>query len=147
MTSVQHNVAQHPAYMMGVEVSASYSNRFSCILASVPFHPARSTPKPIVYGPQTARVIDESASGSSEEIWPDKYGRVRVRFPWDREAEYACWVRVAQPWAGNMWGHQWIPRVGDEVVVTFLEGDPDCPLIVGSVYNSDQHASVLAARQ
>ncbi len=136
MTSVQHNVAQHPAYMMGVEVSASYSNRFSCILASVPFHPARSTPKPIVYGPQTARVIDESASGSSEEIWPDKYGRVRVRFPWDREAEYACWVRVAQPWAGNMWGQQWIPRVGDEVVVTFLEGDPDCPLIVGSVYNS-----------
>jgi type VI secretion system secreted protein VgrG len=122
--------------MMGVEVPAFYSNTFSCILASVPFRPARATPEPIVYGPQTARVIDESASGSSEEIWPDKYGRVRVRFPWDREAKYACWVRVAQPWAGNMWGHQWIPRVGDEVVVTFLEGDPDCPLIVGSVYNS-----------
>jgi type VI secretion system secreted protein VgrG len=89
-----------------------------------------------VYGPQTARVIDENPE-PQEEIWPDKYGRVRVRFPWDREAKYACWIRVAQPWAGNMWGHQWIPRVGDEVVVTFLEGDPDCPLIVGSVYNSD----------
>ncbi len=137
LTSVQHSAVQHPAYMGGVEVAAFYDNSFSCIPASVPFHPPRDTPEPIVYGPQTARVIDESASGSTEEIWPDKYGRVRVRFPWDREAKYACWIRVAQPWAGNMWGHQWIPRVGDEVVVTFLEGDPDCPLIVGSVYNSD----------
>jgi type VI secretion system secreted protein VgrG len=137
LIAVQHNVVQHPAYMPGVEVAAFYDNSFSCIPASVIFHPARDTPRPIVYGPLTARVIDESASGSSEEIWPDKYGRVRVRFPWDREAKYACWIRVAQPWAGNMWGHQWIPRIGDEVVVTFLEGDPDCPLIVGSVYNSD----------
>jgi type VI secretion system secreted protein VgrG len=59
-----------------------------------------------------------------KEIWPDKFGRVRVRFPWDREAKYACWLRVVQPWAGK----QWVPRVGDEVAVTFLEGDPDVPV-------------------
>jgi type VI secretion system secreted protein VgrG len=136
LTSIHHNAVQHPAFRAGAVVLAYYNNAFTCILASVPFLPARTTPKPIVYGPQTARVIDENPE-PQEEIWPDKYGRVRVRFPWDREAKYACWIRVAQPWAGNMWGHQWIPRVGDEVVVTFLEGDPDCPLIVGSVYNSD----------
>jgi type VI secretion system secreted protein VgrG len=136
LTSIQHHAVQHPAYLTGNEVPSFYHNAFSSMPASVPFLPARVTPKPIVHGPQTARVIDESPSGTSEEIWPDKYGRVRVRFPWDREAKYACWIRVAQPWAGNMWGHQWIPRVGDEVVVTFLEGDPDCPLIVGSVYNA-----------
>ena len=137
LTSVNHNAVQHPAYINTVPGVAFYSNEFDCIPASVPFLPPRTTPKPIVHGPQTARVIDESESGATEEIWPDKYGRVRVRFPWDREAKYACWIRVAHAWAGNMWGHQWIPRVGDEVVVTFLEGDPDCPLIVGSVYNAD----------
>jgi type VI secretion system secreted protein VgrG len=136
LTSIHHHAMQHPAYRAGAVVPTFYNNAFACILASVPFLPARTTGKPIVYGPQTARVIDENPE-PQEEIWPDKYGRVRVRFPWDREAKYACWIRVAQPWAGNMWGHQWIPRVGDEVVVTFLEGDPDCPLIVGSVYNSD----------
>jgi type VI secretion system secreted protein VgrG len=136
LTSVQLNVVQSPTYVNNVPVE-SYKNDFVCIPASVPFLPPLTTPKPIVHGPQTARVIDESDSGSTEEIWPDKYGRVRVRFPWDREAKYACWIRVAHAWAGNMWGHQWIPRVGDEVVVTFLEGDPDCPLIVGSVYNAD----------
>jgi type VI secretion system secreted protein VgrG len=136
LTAVQHNAVQHPAYLTDAAVPAFYNNAFSCMPAAVPFLPVRATPKPIVHGPQTARVIDESPSGSAEEIWPDKYGRVRVRFPWDREAKYGCWIRVAQAWAGNMWGHQWIPRVGDEVVVTFLEGDPDCPLIVGSVYNA-----------
>jgi type VI secretion system secreted protein VgrG len=136
LISVQHHAVQHPAYQTDAEVPAFYNNAFSAIPASVPFLPEQATAKPIVHGPQTARVIDESPSGSTEEIWPDKYGRVRVRFPWDREAKSACWIRVAQPWAGNMWGHQWIPRVGDEVVVTFLEGDPDCPLIVGSVYNA-----------
>jgi type VI secretion system secreted protein VgrG len=81
-------------------------------------------------------VVDENPE-PVEEIWPDKYGRVRVRFSWDREGKSACWVRVGQPWAGKAWGQQWIPRVGDEVIVSFLEGDPDCPLIVGSVYNHD----------
>lgn len=136
LTSVHHHVVQRPPYDNTTEIPNYYTNGFTCIPASVQFEPSENTPKPIVHGPQTARVIDENPE-PKEEIWPDKYGRVRVRFPWDREAKYACWVRVAQPWAGKMWGHQWIPRVGDEVVVTFLEGDPDCPLIVGSVYNAD----------
>lgn len=136
VTSVHHHAIQHPVYLTDKREDHFYHNGFTCVPASVPFRPPRTTAKPIVYGPQTARVIDENPE-PQEEIWPDKYGRVRVRFPWDREAKYACWIRVSQPWAGNMWGHQWIPRVGDEVVVTFLEGDPDCPLIVGSVYNAD----------
>jgi type VI secretion system secreted protein VgrG len=136
LTAIHHHAIQHPAYKMELYSDIWYTNGFSSILASVQFRPECITPKPIVHGPQTARVIAENLE-SQEEIWPDKFGRVRVIFPWDRKAEYACWIRVAQPWAGNMWGHQWIPRVGDEVVVTFLEGDPDCPLIVGSVYNAD----------
>ena len=136
LTSVHHHLVQHPTYLTNDAVRSFYHNAFSCIPAATPFRPEETTEKPIVHGPQTARVIDENPE-PKEEIWPDKYGRVRVRFPWDRKAKYACWIRVAQPWAGKMWGHQWIPRVGDEVVVTFLEGDPDCPLIVGSVYNAD----------
>ncbi len=95
------------------------------------------TGRSIISGLQSAFVIDESPAGNSEEIWPDKYGRVRVRFHWDRDAKYACWLRVVQPWAGKQWGHQWIPRVGDEVAVSFFEGDPDLPVIVGSMYNAD----------
>ncbi|MDQ2773716.1 MAG: type VI secretion system tip protein VgrG [Acidobacteriota bacterium] len=137
LTSVSHKARQSPGYVTdGAIGGPAYSNSFACIPASVPFVPTRSTPKPIAPGPQTARVIDGNPE-PTEEIWPDKYGRVRVRFPWDREAKNACWIRVAQPWAGRGWGHQWIPRVGDEVVVSFLEGDLDRPIIIGSVYNGD----------
>jgi type VI secretion system secreted protein VgrG len=113
-----------------------YKNSFRAIPATRIFAPA-IRPHPGIPGLQTAFVIDESPSGNTEEIWPDKYGRVRVRFHWDREAKYACWLRVVQPWAGKQWGQLWIPRVGDEVAVTYLEGDPDCPVVVGSIYNSD----------
>jgi type VI secretion system secreted protein VgrG len=94
--------------------------------------------KPVIPGPQTARVVGPT----DEEIWTDKYGRIRVQFPWDRDKEpkdedRSCWVRVAHPWAGNRWGAIHIPRVGSEVVVEFLEGDPDRPLVTGSVYNAD----------
>jgi type VI secretion system secreted protein VgrG len=115
---------------------AAYANSFTAIPAAVPFVPPRVTRRSIVHGLQTAFVIDESPSGNTEEIWPDKYGRVRVRFHWDREATSACWLRVVQPWAGKAWGQQWIPRVGDEVAVTFLEGDPDCPVVMGGIYNA-----------
>src|SRR5262249_58603542 len=77
-----------------------------------------------------------------EEIFTDKYGRVKVQFHWDRQGKYdassSCWVRVAQPWAGKRWGAFFWPRIGQEVVVDFIEGDPDQPIIVGSVYNADQ---------
>jgi len=93
--------------------------------------------KPVVRGPQTARVVGPAG----EEIWTDKYGRIKLQFHWDREGVFdensSCWVRVAQTWAGNRWGAIHIPRVGQEVVVEFLEGDPDRPLVTGSVYNAD----------
>ena len=134
VVAMSHSALQHPDYLTEGRIGEGYANTFNVIEASVQFNPLRTTPKPVVYGPQTAVVVDENPT-PSEEIWPDKYGRVRVRFRWDRENKSACWVRVGQAWAGQAWGYHWIPRIGDEVIVTFLEGDPDCPLIVGSVYN------------
>jgi type VI secretion system secreted protein VgrG len=102
------------------------------------FRPVRLTPHPFVQGPQTAVVVGPSG----EEIWTDKYGRVKVQFHWDRygkrDENSSCWVRVSHPWAGSNWGMVAIPRIGQEVVVDFLEGDPDQPLITGRVYNADQ---------
>jgi type VI secretion system secreted protein VgrG len=138
LTSVQHTGVQSPGYVTEFAPPEPYKNTFASVPAEVPYRPLQRTPKPVVHGLQTARVVDErSTGGAAEEIWPDKFGRVRVQFHWDRDAKFSCWLRVAQPWAGKGWGWQWIPRVGDEVVVDFLEGDPDCPLIVGSVYNSE----------
>jgi len=102
-----------------------------------PYRSSRITPKPVVQGPQTAIVVGKSG----EEIWPDKYGRVKVQFHWDRYGKLnetsSCWVRVAQLWAGKTWGGIHIPRIGQEVIVEFLEGDPDRPIITGRVYNAD----------
>jgi type VI secretion system secreted protein VgrG len=114
-----------------------YGNTFVCIPSSETYRPRRRTPKPVVEGPQTAMVVGPSG----EEIYTDKYGRVKVQFHWDREGKKdeksSCWIRVGQIWAGKGWGSVFIPRVGDEVLVDFLEGDPDRPIIVGSVYNED----------
>lgn len=104
---------------------------FSAIPASTKFRPARVTPRPVIAGLQTAKVVGTG----SEEIHTDVYGRVKVQFHWDREGKSSCFLRTAQTWAGASWGSQFIPRVGHEVVVSFLEGDPDHPLVVGSVYN------------
>lgn len=113
-----------------------YANSFTCMPAEVPFRPPRSTPKAVVQGPQTAVVTGPPG----EEIHTDPYGRIRVQFHWDRRGTHddksSCWIRVAQPWAGHHWGAMHLPRVGHEVVVAFLEGDPDRPLVVGSVYNA-----------
>ncbi len=136
LTEVSHQAFQMPAYRNRDTVPEPYKNDFKGIDASVPFRPPAQTAKPAIYGLQTALVVDESSSGNSEEIWPDKYGRVRVRFPWDRDSKYACWLRVVQPWAGKSWGQLWLPRTGDEVAISFLEGDPDCPVVVGSLYNA-----------
>ena len=116
----------------------TYQNRFSCFPAALPFRPPRLTPIPTVKGTQTAVVVGPKG----EEIFTDKYGRVRVQFHWDREGksdtDSSCWVRVGQPVAGRRWGASFWPRIGQEVIVDFLEGDPDQPIIVGSVYNADQ---------
>jgi type VI secretion system secreted protein VgrG len=112
---------------------------FSCDFQVMPtadtYRAPRLTPKPMVYGPQTAMVVGPSG----EPIYTDKYGRVKVQFHWDRLGQRndksSCWMRVSQPWAGKSFGAISIPRIGDEVVVSFLEGDPDQPLITGRVYN------------
>jgi type VI secretion system secreted protein VgrG len=134
LTHVEHRAVQSPGYVTGHNLTGAYSNKFHAIPADVVFRCPRRTPKPLIQGPHTAFVVDENEP-NTEEIWPDKYGRVRVQFLWDRKAKYSCWLRVAQPWAGRGWGHQWIPRVGDEVLVDFVEGDPDQPIVIGSVYN------------
>ena len=139
LTEVQHTASVARSYTLGeTEKGENYSNHFTCIRASVPFRPPRITPKPVVQGPQPALVVGKSG----EEIWVDKYGRVVVQFYWDRlgkdNEKSSCWIRVSQPWAGKNWGAMWIPRIGQEVIVSFLEGDPDRPLITGRVYNAEQ---------
>ena len=114
---------------------------FACAFSAVgkihAYRPLRSIAKPVVQGPQTAMVVGKAG----EEIWTDKYGRIKVQFHWDRlgaaDEKSSCWVRVSQSWAGKGWGAMTIPRIGMEVIVSFLEGDPDRPLVTGCVYNSD----------
>ncbi|MFZ0707353.1 MAG: type VI secretion system tip protein TssI/VgrG [Candidatus Korobacteraceae bacterium] len=138
LTEIQHNASAAGSYSQGSGESVHYSNHFTCIPDSVPFRPPRITPKPFVQGPQTAMVVGKQG----EEIWVDNYGRVRLHFYWDRLGKKddtdACWIRVSQPWAGAGWGAIWIPRIGQEVIVSFLEGDPDRPLVTGRVYNAEQ---------
>ncbi len=120
-----------------VAARREYSNSFTAFPASVPFRPPRLTPAPVIGGSQTAIVVGPSG----KEIYTDKYGRVKVQFHWDqlgkKDENSSCWIRVAQNWAGVNWGAFALPRIGQEVVVTFLNGDPDRPLITGCVYNGD----------
>jgi len=138
VTEVRHFGSAGDSYTAGATGSETYSNHFTCIPASVTYRPPRVTPKPFVQGPQPALVVGKAG----EEIWVDKYGRVIVQFYWDRLGQKnensSCWIRVSQPWAGGNWGAMWIPRIGQEVLVDFLEGDPDRPVITGRVYNADQ---------
>ncbi len=139
LTSVQHAVAQSPDYYSGAGESAgTYQNSFRCVAQKIPFRAARVTPKPLVQGVQAAEVVGKKG----EEIWTDKFGRVKVQFPWDRQGKRdessSCWVRVSHPWAGGNWGAVAIPRIGQEVIVDFVEGDPDQPIITGRVYNADK---------
>jgi type VI secretion system secreted protein VgrG len=136
VTSVEH-WAHDVSHTNGDEAS-DYGNSFTCIPDQVTFRPARTTPRPVVQGPQTAVVVGPSG----QDVYVDKYGRVKVQFFWDREGKKdensSCWIRAAENWAGKNWGVVFNPRVGQEVVVDFLEGDPDRPLITGRVYNADQ---------
>jgi type VI secretion system secreted protein VgrG len=146
LTSVQHAASQ-PSDDTGDAAGAGYTNRFTCILDSVQYRPERRTPWPVIAGVQTALVVGPPGS----EIHEGKYGQVKVQFHWDREGKRdgksSCWVRVSSPWAGKGWGSVATPRVGQEVVVEFLEGDPDQPLIIGNVYNEDNkppHTGVVS---
>ncbi|TGT67781.1 type VI secretion system tip protein VgrG [bacterium M00.F.Ca.ET.159.01.1.1] len=120
----------------------AHSENFKVVLGvaptKLPYRPPRITPRPIMRGPQTATVVGPSG----EEIFTDKYARVKVQFHWDRlgkkDQNSSCFVRVSQTWAGSNWGFIQIPRIGQEVIVDFIEGDPDLPIITGRVYNASQ---------
>ena len=137
IVSAIHQLESNP-YRTGntAQTENVYSCSFKALNSQQPFRSSRMTPKPVVQGPQTAIVVGPSG----EEIHTDEYGRVKVRFHWDRESKSdensSCWIRVAQINSGNKWGAFHIPRIGHEVIVEFLEGDPDHPLIIGSLYHA-----------
>ncbi len=139
LTSVGHY--GHQPQVLDEEASSgdfNYSNNFTCISEKTPFRPPRLTPRPQVRGVQTAVVVGPGG----EEIYTDEFGRVKVQFHWDRQGSRnersSCWIRVSQLWAGETWGAMFIPRIGQEVIVDFIEGDPDRPIITGRVYNGSQ---------
>jgi type VI secretion system VgrG family protein len=131
LVRVSHETAEGDGESPGV----GYSNRFECIPFERPFRPALRTPRPHVDGVQTGVVVGRT----QDEVYTDQFGRVRVKFHRDRHSaddEYAsCWIRVAQAWAGAGYGSIVLPRVGMEVIVSFVDGNPDCPIVTGCVYN------------
>ena len=138
LTSITHSLSE-PSYVSQEEHVGGYSNSFTCQPASAVYRPPRATPRPVVQGLQTAIVVGKAG----EEFWVDKYGRIKVQFHWDRLGKHdensSCWLRVSQNWAGKRWGTVFLPRIGQEVIVEFLEGDPDLPIVTGAVYNGDQN--------
>jgi len=139
VVSATHEL-ESDAYTSGLtaEVEDVYSCGFTALHSKQPYRQPRTTPKPMVQGPQTAVVVGPAG----EEIYTDKFGRVKIQFHWDRYGKFdensSCWVRVSHPTAGKGWGAVQIPRIGQEVIVDFLEGDPDQPIITGRVYNANQ---------
>jgi len=138
LVSVTHEASMGSPYRSGsIGGDLVYSNIFTCIPFQLPYRPPRRTPKPFIHGVQNATVTGPPG----EEIFTDKYGRVKVQFYWDREgkkdANSSCWLRVSTLWAGKQWGSLNIPRIGQEVIVAFVEGNPDAPVVVGSVWNPE----------
>ncbi len=138
VVGADYRVVQELYETGGGGVGAQFESELDCIDAGQAYRPLPTTPLPIVRGPQTAVVVGPKG----EEIWTDQYGRVKVHFHWDRHDQSnensSCWIRVSQAWAGKNWGSVQIPRIGQEVIVSFLEGDPDRPIITGRVYNAEQ---------
>ncbi len=136
VSTVQH--LEYGEYEAIDNAGTNYECNFTVLNSRQPFRSQRITSKPFVQGPQTAVVVGPAG----DEIYTDKYGRVKVQFHWDREGKEdensSCWMRVSHPWAGKSWGMIAIPRIGQEVIVGFLEGDPDQPIIIGRVYNAEQ---------
>jgi type VI secretion system secreted protein VgrG len=135
ITSAQVALSTDGYQSGAADAAPVFSLAIEAMDAARPFRPARVTPKPVVHGAQTAMVVGKSG----EEIWTDEFGRIKVQFHWDRygrrDENSSCWVRVAQAWAGDQWGAVQLPRIGQEVIVSFLEGDPDQPIVTGRVYN------------
>ena len=140
ITAIKHQIAEPNPLLPQLETAEErkfYSNQFECVPADTPYRPFWTLPRPRLIGPHTAKVTGPQGA----EIHSDKYGRVRVQFHWDREGKFddksSSWIRVAQSWASNKFGFQFIPRVGDEVLVDFIDGDPNQPIVTGSVYNAE----------
>ncbi len=136
--SIEHDLKQTAPFETGTDLAViEYENRFECLPIETPFRPARQRSKPRIPGAQTALVVGPEG----EEIHVDAHGRIKAMFHWDRRSprneDSSCWIRVAQSAAGKGWGAVQHPRIGQEVVVEFLEGDPDRPLVIGSVYNGE----------
>ena len=138
IVGARYYVAQESGETGGAGASAQFESSLTCIDAQQSYRPLPNTHRPIVKGPQTALVVGPKG----EEIWTDQFGRVKVHFYWDRHDQSnensSCWIRVSQAWAGKNWGSVQIPRIGQEVIVSFLEGDPDRPIVTGRVYNAEQ---------
>jgi type VI secretion system secreted protein VgrG len=131
---------------MAEEGDEPFRCALTATMSKVPYVAPRLTPRPLISGPQTATVVGKEGA----EIWTDEFGRVKVQFHWDREGKRdensSCWVRVSQLWAGSGWGGIHIPRIGQEVIVEFMEGDPDRPIITGRVYNRDNMPPYILPR-
>ena len=138
IVAASHDLEYSDYEAMPAGAGTRYSCNFTAMSSKQQFRPRRATSKPFVQGPQTAVVVGPAG----DEIYTDKFGRVKVQFHWDRlgkkDENSSCWIRVSHPWAGKGWGSLAIPRIGQEVIVEFLEGDPDLPIITGRVYNADQ---------
>lgn len=137
ITRTEHS-CQAEGFESDAVAGTTYDCHFVALSSEYTFRPDRRTPRPVVRGPQTAVVVGPSG----DEIYTDEYGRVKVQFFWDRygqnDENSSCWMRVSHPWAGKNWGMIAIPRIGQEVIVECLEGDPDRPIITGRVYNANQ---------
>lgn len=134
LVGVNHRITDS-SFFSGDEGQSEYGNDFMCVPSSIHFRPTPTHERPLMKGPQSALVVGPAG----EEIYIDEFCRIKVQFYWDREGEKdentTCFIRVVQSWAGNQWGTSFIPRIGHEVIVNFLDGDPDRPLVTGSVYN------------
>ena len=137
LLTVRHRGNQPQVLDMDADGEYGYESRFTCIEAEVDYRPPRVTQRPFVRGLQSATVVGPTG----EEVHTDEQGRVMVQFHWDRlgakDERSSCWIRVSQLWAGPGWGAMFLPRIGHEVLVDFLEGDPDKPIITGRVYHGD----------
>src|SRR5262249_21632430 len=146
ITEVNHSFAQVVGVTAQEAAASTYHKWFTCMPHSVPYRPRQLTPKPVIHGVQTALVVGESG----KEVDIDDLGRIVVQFHWDRDgqknAASSCRVRVAQAWAGKEWGAYFAPRIGQEVLVEFVEGDPDRPLVTGSVYNGEQKPPFMGGK-
>ncbi|MCP1453249.1 type VI secretion system Vgr family protein [Pseudomonas kilonensis] len=138
IVGARYYISQESGETGGGAPSAQFESSLTCLDAQKSYRPLATTHRPIVKGPQTALVVGPKG----EEIWTDQFGRVKVHFYWDRHDQSnensSCWIRVSQAWAGKNWGSVQIPRIGQEVIVSFLEGDPDRPIVTGRVYNAEQ---------